>query len=306
MQQRNHRGSGLWTVLSCSLAMALAGCSASTTSTSGPSPDLNGASSATASEISASVGSMTMAQSTQSAGALGATPDALDGHPLHSETARAAGKGCGTVVINSENSQSQVTDETITYALPACEFSGVLGMESLAITGTLELAHPNPGVFAFSSKATNLEFAFTASDLTSGETHNGTRQLTATSSLANESNDMTTVFVKAGAPAGTLNNSLALSFTPSTGNTLAVGEPLPSGTIQANGTIGWTSALAGAAADTFTVSTITPLVYDPGCATTSASPFDAGQLKVEIADGSVTTYAHITWTHCGTPVVVLY
>ncbi len=286
--------------------MALAGCSTSTTSASGPSPDFNGASSATAAEISASAGSMTMAQSTQSAGALGATADALDGYQLHPETARAAGKGCGTVVINSENSQSQVTDETITYALPACEFSGVLGMDSLAITGTLELMNPNPGVFAFSSKATNLEFAFTASGVTSSETRNGTRQLTATSTLASESNDITTVFVKAGVPAGTLNNSLALSFTPSTGSTLAVGQPLPGGTIQANGTIGWTSAAAGATAATFTVSTITPLVYDPGCATTSASPFDSGQLKVEIADGSVTTYAHVTWAHCGTPVVVLY
>jgi hypothetical protein len=306
MQQRDPHGPALWTVLSCSLAMALTGCSASTTSTSGPSPDFNGASSATASEISASAGSMTMVQSTQSAGALGATADALDRHQLHSEAAQAGGKGCGTVVINSENGQNQVTDETITYALPACEFSGVLGMESLAITGELELTHPNPSVFAFSSKATNLEFAFTASGVTSSETHNGTRQLTATSSLANESNDMTTVFVKAGAPAGTLNNSLALSFTPSTGNTLAVGQPLPGGTIQASGTIGWTSASAGATVDTFTISTITPLLYDPTCATSSASRFDSGQLKVVIADGTVQTYAHITWTNCGTPVVVVY
>jgi len=117
---------------------------------------------------------------------------------------------------------------------------------------------------------------------------------------------MTTVFVKAGAPAGTLNNSLALSFTPSSGNSLAVGEPLPGGTIQASGTIGWTSASAGATADSFTISTITPLVYDPTCANTSASRFDSGQLKVVIADGSVNTYAHVTWTDCGAPVVVVY
>jgi hypothetical protein len=306
MQQHDHSAPALWTILSCSLAIALSGCSSSTTSTSGPSPDFTGASSATASEISVSVGSMTMVQSTQSAGALGATSDVLDSHLLHPETAQTGGKGCGTTVINSENSQDQVTDETITYAQPACDFSGVLGMDSLAITGTLELMHPNPSVFAFSSKATNLEFAFTASGVTSSETHNGTRQLTATSSLANESNDVTTVFVKAGAPTRTLNNSLALNFTPSTGNTLAVGEPLPGGAVQASGTIGWTSASAGATADTFTVSTITPLIYDPSCATTSASPFEAGQLKVEIADGSVKTYARVTWTHCGTPVIVLY
>ncbi len=304
MQQRDHQGPALWTVLSCSLAMALAGCSTSTTPAPGASPDFNGASTATASEISTSVGSMTMTQSAQSAGALGATQDELRGHQLHPEAA--GGRGCGTVVINSKNSQGQVTDETITYALPACEFSGVFGIDSLAITGALELMHPDPSVFAFSSKATNLEFAFTASGVTSSETRNGTRQLTATSSLASESNDMTTVFVKAGVPAGILNNSLSLSFTPSTGNTLAVGEPLPAGSLQASGTVGWTSASAGATADTFTVSTIAPLVYDPSCATTSASAFDSGQLKVVIADGSVKTYAHVTWTACGAPVVVLY
>jgi hypothetical protein len=299
MQERN-QGPALWTVLSCSLAIALAGCSTSTTPTPGPTPDFNGASTATASEISTSVGSMTMTQSTQSGGALFATKDAPAAHP---ET---AGGGCGTVVINSENSQDQVTAETITYALPACEFTGIFGVDSLAITGTLGLMHPNPSVFAFSSQATNLEFAFTSAGVTSSETRNGTRQLTATSSLANESNDMTTVFVKAGAPAGTLNNSLALSFTPTTGNSLAIGAPLPGGTIQASGTIGWTSASAGATADTFTISTITPLVYDPTCAATSASRFDSGQLKVVIADGSVKSYAHITWTDCGAPVVALY
>jgi hypothetical protein len=302
MQQHN-QGRALWTVMSCSLAMALAGCSTSTTPTPGPTPDFNGASTATATEVSTSVGSMTMTQSTQSAGALFAIRGGPTGHQLHPET---AGAGCGTVVINSENSQDQVTAETITYALPACEFTGIFGVDSFAITGTLGLMHPDPSVFAFSSQATNLKFAFTSAGVTSSEARNGTRQLTATSSLANESNDMTTVFVKAGAPAGTLNNSLALSFTPSTGNTLAVGQPLPGGTIQASGTIGWTAATAVATADSFTISTITPLLYDPTCATTSPSRFDSGQLKVVIADGSVKTYAHITWTGCGAPVVTVY
>jgi hypothetical protein len=308
MQRQDQRGPALSSALSCLLAMAIAGCSASnsTTSTSGSSSsaDLNNASTATASEISASVGSMTMNQSAQSGGAFGAAADASHGHQPQAKAA--SGNGCGTVVIDSENSQNQVTDETITYALPACKFTGPVAMDSVSITGTLELMDPNPSVFSFSSKATNLEIATTASGVTNSETHNGTRQLNATSSLASEANDMTTAFVKAGAPAGTLTNTLALSFTPSTGDTLAPGEPLPAGTIQASGTIGWTSASAGAATRTFMVSTTTPLVYDPGCATTSASPFDAGQLKVVISDGSTTTYARVTWTDCGSPAVVLY
>jgi hypothetical protein len=217
MLQRKQNGPFLITAFGCLVAL-LVGCSASTgTLITGTSPDFTGASTATGSEVSASVGSMTMVQSSQSAGAL-----ANIQHSVHPDDAKGIGDGCGTVVVNSTNGQGAVTDETITYALPACEFTGIRGLDSLAITGDLELTQPDPPAFSFSSKATSLEFAFTASGLTSSETRNGTRQLTATQNILNESNDMTTVFQKASAGVGTLNNSLAFSFTP------AAGQPWPS------------------------------------------------------------------------------
>jgi hypothetical protein len=301
MLQRKQNGPFLITAFGCLVAL-LVGCSASTgTLITGTSPDFTGASTATGSEVSASVGSMTMVQSSQSAGAL-----ANIQHSVHPDDAKGIGDGCGTVVVNSTNGQGAVTDETITYALPACEFTGIRGLDSLAITGDLELTQPDPPAFSFSSKATSLEFAFTASGLTSSETRNGTRQLTATQNILNESNDMTTVFQKASAGVGTLNNSLAFSFTPAAGSTLAVGSPLPSGTLEANGTVEWTPAATGSSAESFTVSTITPLAYDPACVATSASPCDSGQLTVVIADESVKTYAHITWTACAAPVVAVF
>jgi hypothetical protein len=289
-------------ILACSILTVLAGCSSSNGSSSGPTPDFTGASTSTSSEVSASVSSMTMASGSTG----GAFADLRSATTRQRPMVDTAGpNGCGTIVVNATNSQGQVTDETITYALPACEFTGILGLNSLAVTGSLELMRPDPTMFNFSSQATNLEFAFTSSGVTSSETRNGTRQLTATSQILNESNDITTVFQKAGAGVGTLNNGLAFSFTPANGASLVVGEPLPSGTVEVNGTIGWTPASTGSATDSFTVSTTTPLAYDSSCAKTSASPFDSGELKLVIADGSVKTYAKITWTGCAAPVVTV-
>ena len=231
MQERDPTGPALWTVLSCSLAMALAGCSASTTTASGPSPGFQW---------------RLQRHRVRDLG-LGRLYDDGSEHPIrrgpwrnrgHARQPSASrrshprrGQGLRHCRDNRwKTARARSPTKPSPMRCPLVNFPGVLGMDSLAITGTLELMHPNPGVFAFSSKATNLEFAFTASDVTGGETRNGTRQLTATSTLATESNDMTTVFVKAGVPAGTLNNSIALSFTPATGDhACRWRQPLPGG-----------------------------------------------------------------------------
>ena len=279
----------------------LAGCSGnSATSTTGSTPDVSGASTSTASDVTASVGSFTTVQATSSGGAMaeslrkGTSAEVVSG-----------GKGCGVVVVNSTGTNGVVTDETITYALPACEFNGVFGQDSLAITGALELTMPDATGYNFTAKPTALEYAFTDAGMTSSETRTGTRQVTATASSASELNNITTQFVKAGASTGTFINTLTLGFTPVSGSTLVVGQPLPDGTIVANGTVSWTPAKTGSSADTFTVTTVTPLAYDASCVGTSASPFDAGELRVVVADGSVKTYAQITWTGCGAPVVAV-
>jgi hypothetical protein len=244
---------------------------------------------------------MTIAQTSVAAGAVA---DATGAEWIKAQTAGAS-SGCGTVVVNAKDPNGDVTDETITFTLPACEFTGIRGMDSLAITGMLELTMPDATGFDFSAKATNLEFAFTESGSTSSETRNGTRQITATASSATLANDMTTQFVKAGASTGTLLNSLTLSFTPVSGSSLAVGHPLPNGTLTANGTVSWTPAAAGSSAESFIITTTTPLAYDASCVATSASPFDSGEVKVVVTDGSAKAYGKITWSGCAAPVITV-
>ena len=279
----------------------LAGCSGNSTSSgaSSSSADYSGASTSTAADVTASVSSMTMAQGSSAASAMvlpvrktGTGKDAITG-----------GKGCGIVVVNATGTNGQVTDETITYALPACEFNGVFGMDSLAITGALELTLPDATGFNFTAKPTALEYAFTDAGVVSSETRTGTRVVTANASSASLVDSITTQFVKNGAATGVLVNDLTLSFTPNSGSSLVLGQPLPNGALEANGTVSWTKT--GAAVDSFTVSTTTPLAYDAACAGTSASPFDAGQLRLVISDGSVKTYGQITWANCGAPVVTV-
>jgi hypothetical protein len=302
VQPKKHRALVLVLAGGCIPGM-LTGCSGNSTTSgsSSPTADYSGASNSTAADVTASVGSMTSVQSSSSAGAM-ALP--VRGVNLHRD-AITGGKGCGTVVVNSTGTGGQVTDETITYALPACEFAGVRGIDTLAITGALELSWADVTGLNFTATPTALEYAFTDAGVVSSETRSGTRTVTATASSASLVNAITTQFVKAGAATGTLVDGLTLSFTPASGASLAFGQPIPDGTLQADGTISWTKAGAGAVADSFTVSTITPLAYDSSCAGTSASPFDSGELRLVITDGSVKSYGQITWTNCAAPVITV-
>ena len=302
MQQRTHYGPLATMMIGCTVALVLTGCSGNgSSSTTTSMPDYMSATTAAGSEVSASVGSMSMTQSASAGGSMADMRGAKSVHPLLSNGLL----GCGTLVVNATNAQGQVTDETITYALPACDVTGLFGGESLAITGALELVQPDPEAFNFSSMATNLEYAFTSSGVTTSETRNGTRQVVATSALLNESNNITTAFVNASEATGSVTDTLAITFTPASGSVLTPGTKLPDGTIIVTGGLAWTAAKAGATPESFTVTTVQPLVYDAACMATSASPFDAGQLKLVIADGTMTTYGRITWSKCGAPIVTV-
>jgi hypothetical protein len=211
--------------------------------------------------------------------------------------------GCGTVVVNATDANGDPTDETITYALPACEYTGIWGQDSLSLTGALELALTDGTGFNFKSTATNLVLSFTKSGATSTETRNGTRQITATATGASIVNSITTAFSKAAGQQGTFTNDLTVSFTPASGSQLVAGQPLPNGTVETNGTVSWQGT---SNTDTFTVTTLTPLTYDASCVPGSASPSDSGVLKVAVVANGSKAYGKVTWSNCGAPTVVVF
>ena len=60
----------------------------------------------------------------------------------------------------------------------------------------------------------------------------------------------------------TVVHNLLLSFTPDQGQSLAFGQPLPNGTITRSGDV---HLEPGAAKLAFTVTTVSPLVWDASC-----------------------------------------
>lgn len=284
-------------ILSASLALALltmAGCSGGSSSNT-PSTDFSGvtteAATATSSEATGMATSITDVQLSTDAGTSAdvAHSDAL-GIP-----------GCPTVDIKSRGPEGNWTDKLLTYTNPPCSISGRRGYDTLAITGALELTRSDETGLSFTSTATNLEWAFTTKNKTYSETRNGTRSLTATASSATLANSISIAYV-GGKYDGTLQHSLAATFTPDAGSSLAKGEPLPSGAFNISGSATWTGS--DEKDGSFNVTTLQPLKYDATCKNTQPSVFDSGELQVQLASTAKSGSATITWSNCGAPTVV--
>jgi len=267
-------------------ASILAGCSSSSAgSSNNESAVSQEAATATASEAAAMATSMTETQTSTSSGAMAAHTDV---------------SGCPSVDVKSTGSNNQWTDELLTFDAPPCQFTGVRGYNTLAITGTLELTRSAGDAYNFASDANSLAWTFTSANATYSETRTGTRSITASSSAASVANDMTVVFAGA-AHNGTLVNQLAAAFTPASGMSLAAGEPLPSGNFSLSGSTQWTGSDGNDG--TFSVTTATPLVYDSTCKDTEPSVFDSGELHVHLTTDNGKAYAKIAWQNCGAPSV---
>ena len=261
------------------LALAVSACSDSTTPSSGttiPAAEVSDIGAAEGDEVEASVSAVT-------------TPTDIG------VVAPTAPSSCATVDNQTDSDGDFAPDAaTYTFALPACSFTGFRG-GTVDITGTITLTDPTPNAFdlAVTATLTNLTFQFTSPNAGRSFTavRNGTRTLTGNAQGASLSNTVTVVRSAPGRIDATVSHNLLLSFTPDAGQTLAFGQPLPSGTFTRSGTFTWTR---GSASRTFTVTTVTPLVWDASC--TTDRKIASGETHATLSDGS---YIKTVWTACG-------
>ena len=202
---------------------------------------------------------------------------------------------CATVDNTTDTDHDGAPDNaTFTFALPACSFTGFRG-GALEITGTIALSDPTPASldFAYQATLTDLQFTFTSPDASRTYTalRNGTRVLTGNAAGASLSNTITVVRSVPGRPVTTVSHNLLLSFTPASGESLALGQPLPSGSFVRSGTFIWSRA---GASRTFTVTTVEPLVWDASCPTDRK--IVSGETHATLSDGS---YVKTVWNGCG-------
>jgi hypothetical protein len=205
------------------------------------------------------------------------------------------GSGCATVDNTTDTDADGVPDDaTFSFALPACTFTGFRG-GTLELTGTINISDPTPNSADFNSLATLLDFQFKLTSplpvRTFTATRNGTRALSGDAAGVSLSNNITLVRSAPNRADATISNNFVLSFTPTAGEVLALGQPLPNGTFTESGTFTWSR---GSLTRTFTVTTVNALVWDASC--TTDRKIVAGEIHATLADGG---YIKTVWTGCG-------
>jgi hypothetical protein len=202
--------------------------------------------------------------------------------------------GCATVDNTTDTDADGAPDDaTFSFAVPACLFTGFRG-GTLEITGTINISDPTPVSADLNYLATLTDFQF---KLTSPNgrsftaTRNGTRALSGSAAGVSLSNNLTLVRSVPSRTDATISHNLLLIFTPATGQVVALGQPLPSGTFTKSGTFIWSRDNV---TRTFVVATVVPLAWDATC--TTDRKIVSGEIRATLADGG---YIKTVWSGCG-------
>jgi hypothetical protein len=202
---------------------------------------------------------------------------------------------CATVDNTTDTDADGFPDQVVfTFALPDCHFTNFRG-GTLDITGTITLSDPTPNSADFAVLMSLGDFTLhhvNAIQTRSFTTvRNGVRALTASAIGATLTNTVTTVRSVTGRADATISHNTSLTFTPDEGQTLARGQPLPSGTFVKSGSLVWSR---NDLSRTFTVTTVTPLRWDASC--TTDRKIAEGEIHWTLSDGN---YVKMVWTGCG-------
>ncbi len=187
-------------------------------------------------------------------------------------------------------------DATYLFTAPPCDFTGWRGGR-LDIVGSLRIQDPTPSNagFGYDATLTGLRSRFTSADskLIYDVTRNGTRTLGGSVSGLLLTADLQVIRTFVGHPDAAIDKQWSLNFTPAA--PLQINAPLPSGSLDIAGTIDWTR---GTEHFSMTITTPTPLQYDPSC-TDTVQRIRAGELTAAGTFGELDGLVRLSWRECG-------
>lgn len=207
--------------------------------------------------------------------------------------------GCATVSDETDTDGDGTPDQAVfTFALPACHFTNYRG-GSVDLTGTVTVSDPTPTAADLNRRVDLDAFTFAAMNAVATRSYtavrSGSRTLTGSSSGATLTNTITTVRTWNSQPAVTVTHNLQAQFSPISQPPLPPDVQHVSGTLNLTGTLTWSRE---GRSRVFTVTTITPLLYDATCTGPRRARISAGELHWTLPSG---TYVKTVWTACGVP-----
>ena len=208
------------------------------------------------------------------------------------------GAACATAGSTSDTDGDGIpNDATYTFTAPPCRFSGIRG-STLDVVGQLRIEDPAPDAagFGYDATVTALRFTLTADDSDDPNytvTRNGFRTLGGNTSGLQLVTDLQAVRTFTGQPDGAVEEQLTVDYEPET--PLQINQPLPSGTLDVSGTLGWSR---GGESIDLTLTTTSPLHYSSDC-TDTPQRIDDGELRADGTFEGVPGYVRVRWTECG-------
>jgi hypothetical protein len=208
------------------------------------------------------------------------------------------GAGCASASSTTDTDGDGTPDDaTFTFTAPPCRFTGIRGA-TLDVVGQLRIQDPVPDVagFGYEADVAALRFTLTGDDQDDPSysvTRNGSRSLSGNTAGLQMVTGIQVVRTFTGQPDGAIDEQWTAAFTPET--PLQINQPLPSGTLDISGTLGWTRGLESL---DLIVTTPSPLHYDNGC-TDTPQRIDGGELHAQGTFDGVPGYVRVRWTECG-------
>ena len=206
------------------------------------------------------------------------------------------GTGCASASSTTDTDGDGVRDDvTYTFTAPPCRFTGIRG-STLDVVGQLRIQDPAPDAagFGYQATITALRYTLTADDEDDpaySVTRNGFATLTGSTAGLSLTTNLQVVRTFPGQPDGAVDEQWTVTFDPE--SPLQINQPLPSGTLDIAGTLGW-----GRGTETLdlAVTTPTPLHYRSTC--TGPQRIDEGELHATGTFGGTPGYVRVRWTQC--------
>lgn len=188
----------------------------------------------------------------------------------------------------------------VTFSLPACHFADATGYFDL--TGALRVWDPMPGTpaVAFNMSADNFKVTFDMDDIAGFVRRDGLTSVVASANGLSQTVSWLESARIDGVPAIGADIDWTATFAVAQGQSIVPGAPLPDGAYSPNGSFRYR---VGPREASFTVTTLSPLQYNAGCATgvqdgSALTPFMGGTIRIAYATQGRSGAVEVTYNDC--------
>jgi len=205
---------------------------------------------------------------------------------------------CGTESPDPPNDTDQdgVPDNLmVTFSEPACTTTN--GENTLSIGGSVGISDFTPGAYDVAYQMTaNLQVTASVPDTSATLAYSASNLVTPTSGGATMSQQGTLAVsstLHGVTTSGSVTNNWNGAFATTSGAALTPFEAVPAGSFTLSGSTQVTSQSGTFGA---TLTTVTPLAYDPQCP--AEHPFRSGAVQATITSGFARGVIVVSWTNC--------